>query len=97
MGKEVNIPEPILFSPLKHYLPFIREFAGNLSLSINDPGLKELTRELKHIGTCVMDIYKGELSQEKVSGEILDFLKTLELLIFVLKKCLKSLSQMKVV
>jgi hypothetical protein len=80
MDKGVNIPEPILFSPLKHYLPFIREFAGSLSLTINDPGLKELTRELKHIGTCVMDIYKGELPQEKVFGEILEFLKTNHLL-----------------
>jgi hypothetical protein len=45
------------------------------NLTINDPGLKELTRELKHIGTCVMDIYTGEFSQEKVFKEIKEFLR----------------------
>ena len=76
MEQGVNIPEPILFSPLKHYLPFIREFVSSRTLRINDPGLKEVTRELKHIGTCVMDIYAGELSQKTIFGEILEFLKT---------------------
>ena len=41
-----------------------------------DPGLKELTRELKHLGTCVMDIYTGELSQENIFREITEFLRT---------------------
>jgi hypothetical protein len=70
-----NIPEPILFNPLKHYLPFIRDFVNSRSLTINNPELKELTRELKHIGTCVMDIYTGELSQEIIFSEIWEFLK----------------------
>ena len=70
-----NSPEPILFNPLKHYLAFIREFAGSLTITINDPRLKELTRELKHIGTCVMDIYTGNLSQEDIFKEILEFLE----------------------
>ena len=69
------LPEPILFNPLKHYLAFIREFVSSRSLSINDPRLKELTRELKHIGTCVMDIYTGNLSQEAIFSEILEFLE----------------------
>jgi hypothetical protein len=70
-----NIPEPILFNPLKHYLPFIRDFVSSRAFSISDPGLKELTRELKHLGTCVMDIYTGELTQETIFGEIGEFLK----------------------
>lgn len=69
------IPEPILFSPLKHYLPYIRGFACSRTMTINEPRLKELTRELKHIGTCVMDIYTGNLSQENIFNEILEFLE----------------------
>ena len=75
MNIVTNIPEPLLFNPLKHYLPFIRDFVNSRNLKINDPGLKELTRELKHIGTCVMDIYTGEFSQEKIFSEILEFLE----------------------
>lgn len=75
MDFRIHIPEPILFSPLKHYLPFIREFVNSRTLAINDPGLKELIREIKHIGTCVMDIYTGKLSQEDIFSEVLDFLK----------------------
>lgn len=75
MNIDTHIPEPLLFNPLKHYLPFIRDFVNSRNLTINDPVLKELTRELKHIGTCVMDIYTGEFSQEKVFSEILAFLE----------------------
>lgn len=70
-----QIPEPVLFNPLKHYLPFIREFVSHDALEINDPGLKYLSGELKHIGTCVMDVYIGELSQEDIIKEILEFLE----------------------
>ena len=72
----INIPEPLLFNPLKHYLPFIRNFVNNRMSDTKDPGLKELTRELKHLGTCVMDIYTGELSQENIFREITEFLRT---------------------
>ncbi|HBC78555.1 MAG TPA: hypothetical protein DCZ51_07990 [Bacteroidales bacterium] len=75
MDIEIHIPEPILFSPLKHYLPFIREFVSSRTLGINDPGLKALTRELKHIGTCVMDIYTGELLMGTIFTEVIEFLK----------------------
>ena len=43
------------------------------------PELKNLTRELKHLGTCVMDIYTGELSQDSIFKEICEFLKTSEI------------------
>jgi len=75
MDLKISIPEPLLFNPLKHYLPFIRSFIINRTISISDPGLKELTRELKHIGTCVMDIYTGELAQESIFSEVLEFLE----------------------
>ncbi len=76
MDPGINIPEPLLFNPLKHYLPFIRNFVNSHMSDTKDPGLKELTRELKHLGTCVMDIYTGELSQESIFTEIVEFLKT---------------------
>lgn len=76
MDYGVHIPEPLLFNPLKHYLAFIKDFVSSHSSDIKDPGLKELTRELKHLGTCVMDIYTGELSQEIIFREIEEFLKT---------------------
>ena len=76
METDIRIPRPLLFNPLKHYLPFIRNFALSRSIPINDPRLKELTREIKHIGTCVMDIYKGCLTQETIFSEITAFLVT---------------------
>jgi hypothetical protein len=79
MDFKVDIPEPLLFNPLKHYLPFIRDFVSNRTLSINDLRLKVLTRELKHIGTCVMDIYTGELTQEVIFKEVRAFLETNDL------------------
>lgn len=74
MDHGINIPEPLLFNPLKHYLPFIREYVNSRTFSLNNPKLKDLTRELKHIGTCVMDVYTGRLSEEKIFKEILEFL-----------------------
>lgn len=75
MNFRIYIPEPIMFNPLKHYLPFIRDFVSNRAITINDPGLKDLTRELKHIGTCIMDIYTGSLPQVTIFNEIIEFLK----------------------
>jgi hypothetical protein len=74
MLTEARIPEPLLFNPLKHYLPFIREFIGIHITGTSGPEVKKLVRELKHIGTCVMDIYTGSLTQESIFSEILDFL-----------------------
>jgi hypothetical protein len=75
MDFAINIPEPILFSPLKHYLPFIRDFVNSRNLNLNDPNLKKLTREIKHIGTCVMDVYSGDLPLQSIFIQILDFLR----------------------
>lgn len=70
-----DIPEPLLFNPLKHYLPFIRGFINSHLSDLKDPGLKELTRELKHLGTSVMDVYTGKMPPEKIFREIAEFLK----------------------
>ncbi len=78
MLPDLHIPEPLLFNPLKHYLPYIRDFIINYMPDTIKPELKNLTRELKHIGTCVMDIYTGGLSQDSIFGEISKFLITNE-------------------
>lgn len=76
METDIHIPGPLLFNPLKHYLPFIRNYTVSRAMPANDPRLKELTREIKHIGTCVMDIYKGSLSLEEISQEVIGFLES---------------------
>jgi len=75
MNTENQIPEPILFNPLKHYLPFIREFVNTKITAEKDRDSKDLIREIRHVGTCVMDIYTGELPQKKIFNEVLDFLR----------------------
>jgi hypothetical protein len=70
-----QIPEPLLFNPLKHYLPFIRQFVTNHTIKINDPGLNDLIRDLRHLGNCVMDIYNGELKLDSIYSEVGNFLK----------------------
>ncbi len=76
MIADLQIPEPILFNPLKHYLPFIREFTNKNSEEESYPGSKEFLKELRHLGTCVMDIYKGDLSQVSIFEEISEFLRS---------------------
>jgi len=71
----VQIPEPLMFNPLKHYLPFIREYVNIKIEEENYPGSKTFIRELSHIGTRVMDIYSGELSAGEIFNESISFLE----------------------
>jgi hypothetical protein len=68
------IPEPVLFNPLKHHLGFIREFIDVRLDEKSSDRLKVIARELKHIGTSVMDVYKGDLMIDNICQEIKDFL-----------------------
>ncbi|MBG0858009.1 MAG: hypothetical protein IQL11_00790 [Bacteroidales bacterium] len=74
MDVTFHIPEPILFNPLKHYLPFIREFINSNIAEEDQLPVKDLVKKLKHIGTCVMDIYTGDMPSEKIFREVLEFL-----------------------
>jgi hypothetical protein len=69
-----EIPEPVLFNPLKHYLPFVRDLINNYISGDNVPAANVLIKELKHIGNCVMDIYTGTMTQERIYKEVTDFL-----------------------
>jgi len=79
MNIDYQIPEPFLFNPVKHHLGYIKEF---INLKIDKPGLEiqGLTRDLKHIGTSVMDIYTGRLSIRKIYLETEEFLWKKDLL-----------------
>jgi hypothetical protein len=68
------IQEPFLFNPLKHHLGFIREFI-NLNIDKNSSELQDLAKDLKHLGTSVMDIYTGSLSIRNIIFETEEFLK----------------------
>src|SRR5674476_833252 len=73
------IYEPFLFNPLKHHLGFIREFI-NLNIDKNGSELQDLAKDLKHLGTSVMDIYTGSLSIRNILNEIEEFLKQKDIL-----------------
>jgi hypothetical protein len=69
-----KIPEPLLFNALKHHLCYIREFTDIKSNDEPSARMKEITRELKHIGTSVMDVYTGDLSVKEICHGVTDFL-----------------------
>jgi hypothetical protein len=70
-----EIPEPILFNPLKHHLGFIREYIFQKTEENYNGDQKEMIKELKHLGTSVMDVYTGSLLINDVCNEILLFLQ----------------------
>jgi hypothetical protein len=74
-----NIPEPFQFNPLKHHLAFIREFIAAKLADENKIDGHALIKELRHIGSSVMDVYTGSLAVQDICGEIKDYLKMNEL------------------
>jgi hypothetical protein len=74
-----EIPEPILFNPLKHHLGFIREFIYQKTEGNQSIDQKSIIKELKHLGTSVMDVYTGSLPLNEISNEVILFLKEKEL------------------
>ena len=71
----MHIPEPLIFNPLKHYLPFIKSYIETKAEGERYPGSSAFIKELKHLGTCVMDVYNGDLPPEKIFSEITGFLE----------------------
>ncbi len=68
------VPEPFQFNPLKHHLMYIREFISDRLAEEKNADLKSLLKELKHIGTSVMDVYNGNLSVDLICKEVQEFL-----------------------
>jgi len=79
MISEFPIQEPILFNPLKHHLGFIREFIYQKTEGKENGDQKKMIKELKHLGTSVMDIYTGSLPVNVICDEVLRFLEEKEL------------------
>lgn len=74
MIPDYQIPEPILFNPIKHHLGFIRDFVKTRCEDETGSSDLKLLKELKHIGTSVMDVYTGNLSIDNICKEVLGFL-----------------------
>ena len=70
MITDFGIPEPFLFNPLKHHLGYIREFINLRTDHESVDDIKNLIKELKHLGTSVTDIYTGSLSIIDICREI---------------------------
>jgi hypothetical protein len=71
MNYEFPIPEPFLFNPIKHHMGFLREFA---TAGIENES-EIILKQLRHIGTSVMDIYTGDLSLQDICLEFKAFLQ----------------------
>ena len=69
-----QIAEPVLFNPLKHHLGYIKDYIYSYSEYENGKKQKDIIRELKHLGTSVMDIYTGSLSVDMICQEVKDSL-----------------------
>jgi hypothetical protein len=70
-----QVPEPFQFNPLKHHFAFIREYIASKIDAENSIDEKVLVKEVKHIGSSVMDVYTGFLPVEKICSEIKVYLK----------------------
>lgn len=79
MNTDYQIAEPVLFSPFKHHLGFIKEFI-NTNIDNRDLNVRMLARDIKHLGTSVMDIYKGTLQIRRICSEVLEFLESRDLM-----------------
>ncbi|MFO7621058.1 MAG: hypothetical protein R6W81_07295 [Bacteroidales bacterium] len=75
-----KIPDPFLFNPLKHYAPFIVAYVENRVKDLYGQYPGDLVKELKHLGTSVMDIYKGNLSLDNIFEEIKEILNQKEII-----------------
>jgi hypothetical protein len=76
---ELQIPEPVLFNPLKHHLGFIRDYIYQKTEGNFDGNQDEMVKELKHLGTSVMDVYTGSLFIAEICSEVLVLLQKKEL------------------
>jgi hypothetical protein len=80
MNYDYQIPEPILFNPFKHHLGFIKEF---INRNIDNPGMNidMLSKDIRHLGTSVMDIYNGKLFVRNICSEAYELLEKKGLLV----------------
>ena len=80
MISSFNIPEPFQFNPLKHHLLFIKEYFSHSPDVKSDTGILQLVKEMKHIGTSVMDVYNGNFSVKEICSEVAIYLEMNQLI-----------------
>ena len=73
MNIDYQIPEPFLFNPIKHHLEYIREFI-NQYIEKTGTDMERIKKDLRHIGTSVMDIYNGSFPIRRIVIETEAFL-----------------------
>ncbi|PVY37152.1 hypothetical protein [Pontibacter virosus] len=66
-----DLPQPILFHPLKHHLGYIRQFIQN-NVEAEDAFLRA---QLKTVGSSQLDLYLGELSAQLIADETILYLQ----------------------
>ena len=66
-----RITEPFQFNPLKHHLAFMREF---ISCDPDGEYRPDLIRQIKHIGSSVMDVYSGQIPVNEIIHQVRFFL-----------------------
>ncbi len=69
-----NMPEPILFNPLKHHAGYIHEFTREVDVD-SESSREILQACLTTIGKSQMDLYTGSIPSEQVAGEIKHYLE----------------------
>jgi hypothetical protein len=74
MNGHIQIPEPVLFNPLKHHLGFMKGFIDYYTDNESN-NYKLPISELKHIGRSVMDVYTGLLQVDRICIEAEEILK----------------------
>jgi hypothetical protein len=79
MIAEFQIPEPILFNPLKHHLGYVREFIYQKTEGEENGDQKKMIKELKHLGTSVMDVYTGSLKVSDICDEVTLFIRDMKI------------------
>jgi len=80
MNIAFQIPEPFQFNPLKHHLAYIREYTNHKISEEKQSDNNSLVKELRHIGTSVMDVYSGKLSIKRICRETTEFLNSEKLM-----------------
>jgi hypothetical protein len=71
-----QLPEPVLFHPLKHHLGYLREFTRQGATYSE----AELKAALRTLGNSQMDLYTGLLSPLRVAQEVVTHLQEQNLL-----------------
>ncbi|PKV62602.1 hypothetical protein [Pontibacter ramchanderi] len=69
-----DLPQPILFHPLKHHLGYIREFIATQACAEESA----IISQLKTLGSSQLDLYLGELQVQQIAQETIAHIRAQE-------------------